>query len=77
MTIIDLASERDKRGGPDPEFVTTDEFGRKMFAFRAEYKIDGLTFGIHFFAYDFGDAERRISAMREMLSLSGQIYCEL
>ncbi|NTG94246.1 hypothetical protein [Rhizobium rhizogenes] len=77
MTIIDLASERDKRDGPDPEFVTTDECGRKMFAFRAEYRIDGSTFGIHFFAYDFGDAERRILAMRETLSLSGQIYCEV
>ena len=77
MTIIDLNAEREKRDGPDPQFVTTDEAGRKMFAFRAEYRIDGSTFGIHFFAYDFGDAERRISAMRETLSLCGQIYCEL
>ncbi len=77
MTIIDLAAEREKRDCPDPEFVTTDEAGRKMFAFRAEYRIDGSTFGIHFFAYDFGDAARRISAMRETLSLSGQIYCEV
>lgn len=77
MTIIDLNAERDKRGGPDPQFVTTDEAGRKMFAFRAEYRIDGSTFGIHFFAYDFGDAERRISAMRASLDLLGQVYCEM
>ena len=77
MTIIDLSAERDKRDGPDPEFVTTDEFGRKMFAFRAEYQIDGSTFGIHFFAYDFGDAERRLSAMRSGLELRGQVYCEV
>jgi hypothetical protein len=77
MTIIDLASEREKRDGPDPSFVTTDEHGQKMFAFRAEYRIDGSTFGIHFFAYDFGDAERRISAMRSGLVLRGQVYCEV
>ncbi len=77
MTIIDLFAEREKRHGPDPEFVATDEAGRKMFTFHAEYKLDGSTFCIHFFAYDFGDAERRISAMRSNLDLLGQVYCEV
>lgn len=77
MTIIDLAAEREKRDGPDPQFVTTDEFGRKMFAFHAEYRMDEAVFAIQFFAYDFGDAERRLSAMRSGLELRGQVYCEV
>ncbi|NTG61831.1 hypothetical protein G6L45_16245 [Agrobacterium rhizogenes] len=77
MTVIDLSAERDKRNCPDPQFVTTDEFGRKMFAFHAEYRMDEAVFAIQFFAYDFGDAERRLSEMRSGLELRGQVYCEV
>ncbi len=77
MTIIDLTAEREKRNGPDTQFVTTDQFGRKMFAFHAEYRMDEAVFAIQFFAYDFGDAEWRLSAMRSGLELRGQVYCEV
>lgn len=77
MTVVELSLARDRRDGPDLEFVSTDECGQKMFTFGAEYSIDGSTFSFNFFAYDFSDAERRILAMKSGLSLSGKIYCEM
>ena len=35
--IIDLSAERERRTGPDAQFVTTDDAGRQMFAFCLEY----------------------------------------
>jgi hypothetical protein len=75
--VIDFQSERDRRNGPDEQFLTVDQAGRPMFAFLAEYVIDGSTFAINFFAYDFADAELRVSSMREGLTLAGQIFAEV
>ncbi|TBC12711.1 hypothetical protein [Rhizobium ruizarguesonis] len=75
--IIDFQTERERRNGPDEQFMTVDQDGRPMFAFFAEYQIDGGTFGINFFAYDFADAELRVSSMRASLTVAGQIYAEV
>lgn len=75
--IIDLTAERDRRTGPDPQFVTTDDAGRQMFAFCLEYRIGEAEFVVSVFAYDFDDAERRCAAMRESLAVAGQIYAEV
>lgn len=71
--VIDLSAERDKRNGPAPEFRCTDTDGFPMFAFLAEYEIDGRWFGISFYAYDLADADSRIAAIKESLSYRGQI----
>lgn len=75
--VIDLSAERDRRNGPDEQFVCFDPAGRKMFSFLAEYAIEGGTFAINFFAYDFADAEQRVAEMRSSLVLAGQIYAEV
>lgn len=75
--VISLEAERDRRTGPDAEFRTVDQHGRPMFTFLADFDHDGSTFSIRFFAYDFDDAERRITAMRGGLTLAGQVYSEI
>lgn len=75
--IVDFNAARDKRDGPDEQFVTTDQHGRKMFAFCFEYQMESRVFTVSLFAYDFEDAEKRLVAMRETLSLAGQIYSEI
>lgn len=75
--VISLEAERDRRTGPDAEFQTVDQYGRSMFAFMADYEHDGSIFSVRLWAYDFVDAERRISSMRSGLVLAGQIYSEI
>ncbi|TBY41601.1 hypothetical protein [Rhizobium leguminosarum] len=75
--VIDFQAERDRRNGPDEQFRTVDQAGRPMFAFLAEYETDAGIFCVNFFAYDFADAELRVSSMRSSLTLAGQIYAEI
>lgn len=74
MTIIDLSAERDKRNGPDEEFVRYDEHGRKLFAYCLDYRMDDAYWTTTIWAYSFEDAERRAEAMRQGVAVSGQIY---
>ncbi|MBD9540118.1 hypothetical protein IB276_11700 [Ensifer sp. ENS04] len=75
--IISLEAERDRRTGPDAQFRTTDRAGRPMFCFMADFEHDGATFSIRFWAYDFEDAERRVSSMKAGLVVAGQVYSEI
>lgn len=77
MTIIDLTSERDRRNGPDPEFVRLDDAGRKMFAFSIEYKFEGEDWGANIWAYSMEDAQARLDSINASGSLMGQIYSEV
>lgn len=72
--VIDFESERTRRTGPDAEFVTCDDFGRKLYCFSLEYEMDGAEYGAHIWAYDMDDAMRRVDAMRQSLRYEGQIY---
>lgn len=72
--ILNLAFERDKRLAPDPEFVRTDDFGRKMYLFALEYRMDGDEWGCEVWAYDVADAQRRVDGMRQSLRILGQMY---
>lgn len=78
MAVIDLNEERAKRGETDidPKFITTDQFGVKMFIFHASYKMGEGLFDVRFYAYDFEDAAKRIEAMRAGLILQGQLVWE-
>lgn len=75
--VISFDTERDRRTGPDAEFRSTDQFGRPMFCFMADFEHDGSTFSVHFWAYDFEDAERRVRSMKAGLVVAGQVYAEI
>lgn len=75
--VVDLDAERAKREQPDPEFVKQDDFGRPMYLFGLDYKMDGKSWGTQLWAYDFADAEARAAAMRESLAVYGQIMSEV
>lgn len=75
--IVDLCAERDRRGGPDADFVHLDEHGRKLFVYVLDYEIDGSIFSIHMVARSMEDAERRVEAMKTSLVLKGQLYREI
>ncbi|MBY3162107.1 hypothetical protein HFO65_15845 [Rhizobium laguerreae] len=77
MDVISLDAERDRRNGPDEQFVTVDPAGRRMFAFCLDYQMGGLFWTATIWAYDFEDAELRADAMRENLKVAGQIYAEV
>jgi hypothetical protein len=73
MDVIDLQAERERRDGPDPEHVVT-EGGGKWYKFALSYKDDDKQYGLHIWATDFADAERRVRLMRDGLKLDGQVY---
>lgn len=76
MDVIDLNTEREKRDGPDKEFVQVID-GVKWFMFAASYTTGDGSFSIRFWAKDFDDANSRVAAMRELLKLDGQLYSEI
>jgi len=74
VEIIDLNAERNKRAEPDPEFVRHDDYGRPLYHFGLQYEMDGKRWAAEIWAYDFADAEARVTAMRESLTLLGQTF---
>jgi len=70
---IDLTAEREKRDGPDPEFIVRDSAGRRMVAFGIDFNFGDSEWSFHIFAYDMADAEERVKAIRETARISGQI----
>ncbi len=77
MTVIDLGQARAAREQPDAEHIQKDQFGRPMYRFALTYEMDGKTWGSDVWAYSFGDAERRVAAMRGSLSVAGQVHSEI
>lgn len=75
--VIDLGAERNKRAQPDPEFVTKDEYGRPLYTFGVEYELGGKQYSFHLVAYDWADAEAKVTAIRESGRVYGQIYSEV
>lgn len=74
--VVDLAAVRSARTEPDPEFVSCDAYGRKLYTFALSYEHAGRMFGTAILAYDFDDAEARVAAMRASLQLDGKIFSE-
>lgn len=73
--VIDFSAEHDKRHGPDPEHVYLDPMtGKKWFKFMLDYKDGDKDFGLHIWATDLGDAERRLGLIRETGRIEGQLY---
>lgn len=71
---IDLAAERNKRDAPDPQFISTDDFGRPMYAYSLIYNMDEkLWGGVTIWAYDYPEALRRMEAIRATGRIDGQL----
>ena len=74
MTVIDLEKVKAAREAPDGDLVDRDQYGRPMYRFSVEYQFDGKQWDFHIDAYSLEDAERRVAAMREGLTVYGQVY---
>ena len=72
--IIDLTERRNAAAQPAPEFVRTDEYGRKLYCFLLDYEMDGSQYSAELWAYDMDEAHRRVAAMRNSLGVSGQLF---
>lgn len=77
MTLIDLSAARERRDGPDPEFVWIDGRGQKWFAFAFGYEVDGREFGFQIWALNHADAERRLEAIRATGRVAGKVFAEV
>lgn len=72
--IIDLNNERNQRAEPEPQFVRTDDYGRKLYTFLLEYEMGGRRWAAEIWAYDEADAEARVKGMKESLIVSGKLH---
>lgn len=78
MNVIDLATEREKRDGPDPEFTYLDPMtGIRWNQYTCDYRFEDKSYAVTIWAQSFEDAEARIEAMKQTLTLGGQIYSEI
>lgn len=75
--VIDLTAERNQRTHPDPEFACQDDYGRKLYLYALGYEFDGCQWAAEVWAYSQEDAEGRVAAMRQSLTLHGQIYARI
>jgi hypothetical protein len=75
--IIDLSAERNRREEPDPEFVTADEYGRKLYTFLASYDVGDKCFSLRFIAYDEDDAQAKVAGMRESIRYDGKLFSSI
>lgn len=75
--VIDMNTERNRREQPDPEFISQDDYGRKLYVFLLSYQMDGKEWSTQIWAYDAKDAERRVTGMRESLKVDGQLFTQV
>lgn len=72
--IIDLNERRSANEKPDAACVRQDDYGRSLYLFSLEYEMSDGAYSTEVWAYSFSDAEQRVSAMRESLTVRGQMY---
>jgi hypothetical protein len=73
--VTDLQAYKNSKMEPDPEFVKTDEFGRKLYTFSYEFDhSDGKRYGFEIWAYDFEDAEAKMTSIRESGRIIGMLH---
>lgn len=70
--VIDLNEFRN--GPPDKNCVMVDDDGVQMFLFALEYEFAGGRWATEMWAYSAEDAQSRVEAMKESLSVLGQTY---
>lgn len=71
--VLSFSEAREKREGPDAEFVVRDEMGVKWFTYGVRYRDGDAEFSFRIFARDFEDAERRL----KLIASSGQVYGQI
>lgn len=72
--IIDLNQRRNERDKPDAQFIRHDDFGRPLYCFALDYAFNDGHWAAEVWAYSMEEAEQRVAAMRESLSLRGQMF---
>jgi hypothetical protein len=75
--VLDLNEKRNEREAPDPHLVRKDDFGRPIYVFGVEYRMDSKDWTFRVWAYDLADAEKRVEAIRSGARVYGQIMAEL
>jgi hypothetical protein len=70
------AVRRTRSNEPDDEYVV-EHNGEKWYAFAASFKDGDSTFVITFYARDKDEASRLIGAMKETLTLDGQLMSSI
>lgn len=75
--VIRLVSARAKLDKPDEFATKKDDFGRPIFLFLLEYRMDGQDYGAEVWAYHWADAMERVKAMRKSLKVIGQAFTKL
>ncbi|MDF0663681.1 MULTISPECIES: hypothetical protein [unclassified Rhizobium] len=72
-----LRFSRNGRDDPDAAFVTMDPENRRLYRFALQYEMDGKTWATEIWACSCKDAEDRVAAMRQSLTICGQLYGEV
>lgn len=75
--VIDIKAARERRDGPHPAFVSTDDEGETVYLFWADYHHAGQTLTLEIWARDFEAAEQHVQALRDSLTVLGQVMDEI
>ncbi|NKK74060.1 hypothetical protein GFL21_28650 [Rhizobium anhuiense] len=77
MSVISFDKLRETRERPDAQFVRKDEDGQAIYLFALEYTMGPSVWAAKIWAYSFEDAEMRVKAMRESLTVCGQLHASI
>ena len=73
-SVIDFGEALDRRDGPANDCLARDQYGRRLHRFMLAYELDGRDYTFDIWAHDFAEAERHAEAIRDTVTVSGQIY---
>lgn len=71
-SIISLTAERTKRDAPDADCIRSDSTGNQMQIYALEYRFNDRRCEAEIWAYSMQDAQSRVAAVRDSLTLIGQ-----
>jgi hypothetical protein len=74
MQIIEFRSQPAAADRPDNDFVSIDQNGQEIYRFALQYDWDDKLWAAEIWAYSLDDAETRVQAMRQSLTVCGQLY---
>jgi len=74
--IVDIAAVRAALDGPDRECITEDREGRPMYLFALDWTFEGKPWTVQIWAYDWADAEARVGAMCDSLTVTGRVHAQ-
>jgi len=74
MSVIDISVARASRDKPDSDCVRRDDDGRELGLYALSYSMGRSTWSLEVWAYSMEDADNRVAAIRESLTLLGQVH---